>query len=293
MWNFVPYQASKEWYDLSTKGQVEIQVMWRPLLSVGIREARGLKGVEKNGLSDPKIEFVLGSGKFETKTIQNTVSPRWDETFLCDLPRGLSEDLVLQLFDWNRVGKNTPLGNVTIKLTTVPAFGVLDTWLPVSDGSGEVHVTLQFSPQSEPATSPTSKPAAKAIATIGADLGADDAGELFGGSSATSFGAFGASAPSFGGFGGDDFGASKSGASSFADPFGVPPSAAAAPAASFGGFDPFVPSAASSGGGGFGDFGSASDSKFDFGSGGGGGGFDFNSKSTSSTFDFDAFAPKK
>lgn len=71
---------------------------------------------------------------------------QWHEEFIFTLPN-TSQNITLQLYDWNRILKNVPLGQATLEPSRVNTNVGLDMWLPF-DTQGEVHIFVQATPLS-------------------------------------------------------------------------------------------------------------------------------------------------
>lgn len=50
--------------------------------SVQVIMAKGLRAADANGLSDPFCRVIVGKRRVQTKVIFETLTPRWDETFV-------------------------------------------------------------------------------------------------------------------------------------------------------------------------------------------------------------------
>ena len=111
---------------------------------VKVLEARGIKGVEKNGNSDGMVELWIGDDKknpLKTKVYEDTLTPQWHEEFIFTLPNP-NNTITLRVLDWNRVMKNVPLGTTQLEVARVTPDVGLDMWLPL-DTQGELHIFVQ------------------------------------------------------------------------------------------------------------------------------------------------------
>jgi Leucine-rich repeat (LRR) protein len=94
---------------------------------IGIRfvSASGLKKADFFGKSDPYVEFSVNDVVIgQSKTIKKTLNPKWDErkefvihsdTPLSFLSPPTNVRLVFEIFDWDLVGDDDPLGRITIE----------------------------------------------------------------------------------------------------------------------------------------------------------------------------------
>ena len=141
----------------------------RRLISVEIKEAKGILGVTKvggNATSYPYVQVNLldlggkniSKESFKTEILQNTVDPVWNEIFtfgkFADLNSALNlPSLSISVFHKAAFSvSETPLGIATIYLDTIDPNGdVTDLWYPLEKSgrmkqvSGQIHVRLKFS----------------------------------------------------------------------------------------------------------------------------------------------------
>lgn len=68
--------------------------------------AKGLRAADANGLSDPYCRVLLGDCKVKTNAILESLTPRWDETFILgrtDITRALLEGHRVLTFEvWDK-----------------------------------------------------------------------------------------------------------------------------------------------------------------------------------------------
>ncbi|XP_019695734.1 extended synaptotagmin-2 isoform X2 [Harpegnathos saltator] len=121
------------------------------VLRIHVVEAKHLMkkdiGVLGKGKSDPYAVINVGAEEFRTKTIDNTVNPKWD--FWCEfiVQEGLGayNTLVAQLFDKDNTGQDDPLGRATIEVIRVKKKGMIDTWVSLEQAKhGMVHLRLTW-----------------------------------------------------------------------------------------------------------------------------------------------------
>lgn len=99
-------------------------------------------GIMGMGKSDPYCILHLGAQKFQTKTINNTINPKWDFCceFLTDVIR--SQEIDIEVFDFDDTpGKNDFLGRANLDVQEIWKSGEIDMWVPLSDAkSGRLHI---------------------------------------------------------------------------------------------------------------------------------------------------------
>jgi hypothetical protein len=130
------------------------------VLRVHIYQARDLPSADENGLLDPYVKIWFMGKKKKTKTMQETTAPLFYETlqFQERLPKDLrfAPEVVLQVWDSDFVGSNSPVGIVRMPLnrctpTRVPTPTTMPPapqWFALEDvngkpGGGSVLVSFQ------------------------------------------------------------------------------------------------------------------------------------------------------
>jgi Leucine-rich repeat (LRR) protein/CBS domain-containing protein len=89
-------------------------------LYLSVLSGRSLPAKDKNGLSDPYAVVRLGKQKFKTKRVDKTLNPTFsDEDFTLRVA-SMSDEVVVELWDWDLVGSDDPMGKVVIPLSTLP-----------------------------------------------------------------------------------------------------------------------------------------------------------------------------
>uniref|UniRef100_A0A8C3TUW7 Synaptotagmin 8 n=1 Tax=Catharus ustulatus TaxID=91951 RepID=A0A8C3TUW7_CATUS len=120
----------EQWSDLAVSSKVEeehlgeicFSLRYVPStgkLTVLILEARQLKRMDSDGLSDPfvKVHLILNRKKWKKKRTsvkKNTLSPYFNEVFVFDVPFSQIQnvDVVISVWDHDKVTKNEPIGKL-------------------------------------------------------------------------------------------------------------------------------------------------------------------------------------
>ncbi|KAK3874660.1 hypothetical protein Pcinc_020410 [Petrolisthes cinctipes] len=129
------------------------------VLRIQVIEAHNLMkkdvGLMGMGKSDPYCILRLGAQKFQTKTINNTINPKWDFCceFLTDAIR--SQELDFEVFDEDdTIGKDDKLGRANLDVHEIWKSGDVDMWVPLSEAkSGRIHVRATWLDLNETASS--------------------------------------------------------------------------------------------------------------------------------------------
>ncbi|XP_063973441.1 extended synaptotagmin-2 isoform X2 [Diachasmimorpha longicaudata] len=104
-------------------------------------------GVLGKGKSDPYAIIGVGSQEFRTKTIDNTVDPKWDFwcEFIVEESAGASNTVITRLFDKDNTGTDDPLGRATTDVSRVKEKGIIDTWFTLEFAKhGMVHLRMMW-----------------------------------------------------------------------------------------------------------------------------------------------------
>ncbi|KAK2575492.1 hypothetical protein KPH14_011218 [Odynerus spinipes] len=121
------------------------------VLRIHVVEAKHLMkkdiGMLGKGKSDPYAVINVGAQQFRTKTIDNTVNPKWDFwcEFIAEEGLGAYNSVITQLFDKDNTGQDDPLGRATIEVSRVKKKGTIDTWVSLEQAKhGMVHLRLTW-----------------------------------------------------------------------------------------------------------------------------------------------------
>ncbi|KAI9891147.1 MAG: hypothetical protein M1814_002990 [Vezdaea aestivalis] len=127
-------EKGQEWYPLAgaTSGRVKMTLQWKPvglkgivggtggyITPIGVMRlhfinARNLRNLETLGKSDPYVRVLLsGVEKAKTVTFQNDLNPNFDEVIYIPM-RSTREKLVLEVMDYENLGKDRSLGMVEL-----------------------------------------------------------------------------------------------------------------------------------------------------------------------------------
>ncbi|XP_047484093.1 LOW QUALITY PROTEIN: extended synaptotagmin-1-like [Penaeus chinensis] len=129
------------------------------VIRLNVIEAQNLMkkdiGIMGTGKSDPYCILRLGAQKFQTKTINNTVNPKWD--FCCEFLTEViqSQELDFELFDLDDgPGRDEFLGRANLDVQEIWKNGEVDMWVPLSEAkSGRIHIRATWLDLSDTADS--------------------------------------------------------------------------------------------------------------------------------------------
>ena len=113
---------------------------------INLIKAKELIQADKGSLSDPYAMLLYGKQVEKTKTIQNSHEPEWNHEAEFDFPEGDERTFRIELFDSDRVGKDSSLGHLDLDITDVLALdGQTGKWFPLSGvASGQVLLSADF-----------------------------------------------------------------------------------------------------------------------------------------------------
>merc|ERR1719394_2293503 len=113
---------------------------------ITVVKARGLDKADLVGKSDPYTVLTLGRQQKKSPVIKNTLEPQWDFTTQFKVPDGKNDEIDLEVFDSDKIGKDKSLGSLKLPLVDVLAMdGQEGRWFPL-DGSkkGEILLMADF-----------------------------------------------------------------------------------------------------------------------------------------------------
>lgn len=125
------------------------------VLQVTVISAHSLCAADKGNKSDPYAKFYLDTQKehiFKTETIKKTLNPTWNETFECAIASRIDNVFRVEVYDWDQIGNDDPLGTAMIPLASLQPMTSQTIDLPI-DGpkgdqgrSGTIKLRLLFKP---------------------------------------------------------------------------------------------------------------------------------------------------
>lgn len=119
------------------------------VLRIHVVEAKHLMkkdiGVLGKGKSDPYAVINVGAQEFRTKTIDNTVNPKWDFWCECAVMSAIAQQITVLLWDYDDTKGDESLGRATIEVNRVKKKGNIDTWVSLEQAKhGMVHLRLTW-----------------------------------------------------------------------------------------------------------------------------------------------------
>ncbi|PHZ11710.1 uncharacterized protein RHIMIDRAFT_313919 [Rhizopus microsporus ATCC 52813] len=160
------------WYDLiGGAGQIRLSFDYTPLLNyrmnpdeslenqgnltVTLISAKNLKAADKSGTSDPYVKFTVnGEVVHKSATIKKTINPIWKgETFQVPIVSRVTASFRIEVFDWNQMSGDVPLGSggISLRGDRVESFFAREWDIPLDGVEGvdrsSVRIRLKWEPQ--------------------------------------------------------------------------------------------------------------------------------------------------
>jgi len=108
-------------------------------------QARGVLAMDGGTSSDPYCKVTLGKEKHRSKTINNTLNPKWREGMDLNWYEELDDFIDIALFDHDEVGKDDRMGRVEIDLRELSREVSHNLWRPIKEGEGQLNVIITIS----------------------------------------------------------------------------------------------------------------------------------------------------
>merc|ERR1712037_289830 len=131
----------------SAQGEAEIDMMttFVGTLKIKIHEAKDLEKKDLVQKADPYVVVRFGSQESKSDKVKNSLTPVWNYETTIDLQRASPRMIEIQLMDWERIGKDEPMGKVLLPVGE--AVKKSDSfWMDLQDcKSGKILISTEFS----------------------------------------------------------------------------------------------------------------------------------------------------
>ncbi|EJS41935.1 tcb2p [Saccharomyces arboricola H-6] len=151
-----------------------VQVSWFPInvselpqsdlitnsgdLKITAKSAENLIGVNRNGYSDPYLEFCLNemssSPVFKTAVQKKTLNPSWNESKTIEISNRVNDYLTINVKDYESTNSNRSIGKAIVPLSTIRPEDESTYDIPVVGPKGEdggvLHLEFEFEPRYTP-----------------------------------------------------------------------------------------------------------------------------------------------
>ncbi|XP_037078873.1 multiple C2 and transmembrane domain-containing protein-like isoform X2 [Pollicipes pollicipes] len=131
-----------------TKGQP-----WTGIVNVVLVKAKGLLAMDAGRTSDPYVKFKLGKEKYKSRSINHSLSPRWNEEFRLHLYSHGPHIIEMEVFDHDLKTVDDFMGKATLDLSELQREKTHRLWVNLEEGAGSVllFVTISGTTQVETA----------------------------------------------------------------------------------------------------------------------------------------------
>ena len=121
-------------------------VSYEGRLKIIVKQAKELEKKDVLQKADPYVIISLGSQTSKSKKVKNTLSPVWNHEISLVLTNTCPKDIEIQLMDWERLGKDEPMGRVSLPVEFAASRSKGDSfWLDLENcKSGKVLVYTEF-----------------------------------------------------------------------------------------------------------------------------------------------------
>merc|ERR1712128_59762 len=115
-------------------------------LKLNVRQAKELEKKDVLQKADPYVIVNFGSFSSKSKKVKNTLNPAWNHEITLDIDRLSPKQIEFQLFDWERFGKDEPMGIVSLPIENAISLSQKpSSWLDLSEcKSGKLLVSTEF-----------------------------------------------------------------------------------------------------------------------------------------------------
>ena len=117
-------------------------------LNLKVIEAKNLPIVDVKGTCDGYCKIQFAKQKAQTRTIDNSLTPLWRQDFFFDILDIEEDNLFIQLYDYDKIGKHDLISDLTIKTKSLQPGKVIDKWYtmnPIIKGNiPEIHLLIHI-----------------------------------------------------------------------------------------------------------------------------------------------------
>merc|ERR1711913_243537 len=143
-----PVTVKKEETEQSVIKPAEKVTLPEGTIHLIVKKAKDLEKKGMFGKADPYTKITLGKQSFKSPTIDNNQNPEWNYNVTLELLKDSPEDLTLEVFDEDIVGKDDKMGSTKISLhQIVESKTLVNQWVKLKEcKSGEVLISAEYLP---------------------------------------------------------------------------------------------------------------------------------------------------
>ena len=117
-------------------------------LNLRVIEAKNLPIVDIGGTCDGFCKIQFAQQKAQTRIIDNSLTPHWRQEFSFDILDIETDNLFIQLYDYDKIGKNDLISDLTIKTKSLQSGKIIDKWYTmnpiIKDKIPEIHLVIHI-----------------------------------------------------------------------------------------------------------------------------------------------------
>ena len=117
-------------------------------LNLRVIEAKNLPIVDVGGTCDGFCKIQFAQQKAQTRIIDNSLTPHWRQQFSFDILDLEADNLFIQLYDYDKIGKNDLISDLTIKTKSLQTGKIIDKWYTmnpiIKDKVPEIHLMIHI-----------------------------------------------------------------------------------------------------------------------------------------------------
>ena len=111
-------------------------------------EARNVPKIDVGGKCDAYCKIQFGKQKEKTRTIDNSLTPRWRQEFIFDILDFQKDYLYIQLYDRDSLSRDDLIADVEIYTRFLQPGIIIDQWYmmksKIKDKNPEIHLAIHI-----------------------------------------------------------------------------------------------------------------------------------------------------
>merc|ERR1711874_170266 len=140
--------VEKEGINKSGEGEAAIDLMttFVGTMKIKIHQAKELEKKDLVQKADPYLVIRFGLQESKSEKVKNSLTPVWNYETTIDLQRTSPSMIEIQLMDWERIGKDEPMGKVVLPVgEAVKKSAKGSFWMDLQDcKSGKILISTEF-----------------------------------------------------------------------------------------------------------------------------------------------------
>merc|ERR1712156_1099952 len=129
-------------------------------LKVIVHQGKDLEKKDVLQKADPYLLISLGSKQSKSEKVKNTLNPSWNHEVTFEIDQSTADDIEVQLMDWERVGKDEPMGKAVLPISEAISKSAQDKfWIDLEEcKSGKILVSTFFTGTQQPSAARVEEP---------------------------------------------------------------------------------------------------------------------------------------